>query len=1097
MASKYKAVYLLSEGQIEGFAKATPEQSIRADGVPLKDSAGQWNFEGVAFNWRDGTPTQTYISGYESSTNPSLVQQELTYFGGPNDNHSVVIANSGANYYDAINIVLKYPNGVYTQDPDDGKIKKTTESHRVEVQANGSSVWVNVYDFNAQVTKQNSFEKTITVELPSSGGPWTFRVTNTNTTNLSYVSNTLIFERYERVVYGKFTYPNLAILAVSIDSDNFGTNIPAIGAEVKGIKVWVPKNYDPVARTYATTGPGTSGGIWDGTFKVAYTNNPVWAPYFDTLVNNRYGLGEYLNKDNNPSTALVNKWALYNISQYCDGMVPDGRGGTEPRFTFNARISSRQESIDYIRNILSVFRGMQTWRDNVIDVSADMPKTVSHIFTNQDVIDGNFEYSSSSIKNRASIYVVGYREKNNFYKEDFAFAEDLDAIVELGYKESQVTALGCTSRGQAQRLANWMKFTDKLQSSIVTFECGQKGAYVRIGDDIRIYDRLKQTTVQSGLAKNITSETISPTSYKHTITTVNDVRITDGTSYTLTVVDDTGNPVTGTLVSDFGSTGLSIAQKSLVFYTSSAKSFSENPVWALATSSSNGKKFTVVSVKEDKGKYGITAVAQIDDKDLMIDSGYSFDSPPESLISTLKLQAPTSVTIKTIYNNFSGAQAQAKVAVAWTAPQDKRITSYEVQMRTGNTSYETVYYGMASGWTSDILPILSDNTYYVRVRSLSNLTRTYSDFVEATPVVVQGKVSAPNAPTSISAVGIVGGVSLQWTNQSYPDFKHVEVWINSVDNSSTATKIAEVNTNKFTVSGLPDATNQYFWLKTVTHNPYINTSSFSDVSSAFTLSTASQQHTLVYPVETLIACDYTGAVKSGELPRVINVSRIKGSDNYDHATTFSTTFPSTITATINTTSNGPDRGNITVTAISSSSDFVVSTIADGNTLYAQLSVKKVLDAPPPPSSTTTSATISELIPIADTYTTSGTEGPILGPLTTDAGGTATLGARIYAKVGMTPQYVNREAQVRYKWQKSLTGTGAWTDVVSDTLAGTPNYSYGSESKLGDYELEIPIDVTVSHDITGLAANTAHYFRLILRKVGDACSSNGTRTVNIT
>jgi predicted phage tail protein len=279
----YRGLYVLGEGPFEGPVTEELARSVYFNDVPAQDSGGHNNFSGFSLAYRSGLPDQTYIAGFEGAVAPVSVGVEVTH----DDPVEVTIAGD----FDAVNVVIRFPNGLYGV-AGDGSQKGEDADYNIEVKASGSSIWVAAHHELMHYQKiVSQFENTHRVDLPAGGSPWLVRVVRNSVTDTNpNTINEFNFQRYETIVDGKFTYPNIGLLAVEIGAKQFENQIPRVSIKAKGLKIWVPKNYDPVARTYATTGVGTSGGTWDGTFKTAYCNNPVWV-YYDIVVNNRYGLG--------------------------------------------------------------------------------------------------------------------------------------------------------------------------------------------------------------------------------------------------------------------------------------------------------------------------------------------------------------------------------------------------------------------------------------------------------------------------------------------------------------------------------------------------------------------------------------------------------------------------------------------------------------------------------------------------------------------------------------------------------------------------------------------------------------------------------------
>jgi predicted phage tail protein len=476
-----KGIYLFSEGPTEGLSTGDGK-SLFFNDIPLIDNNGNENYHGVSWTFRTGLPDQEVIPGMGSPSNTVNVNTKVT-FASP-------VSVSVVGDYDAVNVTISIPVLEET-DTSTGNIHGTSLSYSIDVKtATGSFVTVFTEDLVSQKTT-SEWTKTYRIELPPGGSPWTVRL-NRLTADSSTVNivNDIYFASYGLIVNGKFNYRNSCILGLQLVAKEFQNQVPTVKAKIKGIKLWVPQNYDPILRTYATVGPGTSGGIWDGTFKSAWSNNPAWI-YYDLLINNRYGLGQDFDPDNSITTTFIDKWSLYTIAQFCDGMVSDGFGGLEPRYTINIQITDKQEAYDLLQQIVSVMNGMIYFSAEQIVAVADMPTEADDIFTQADVVQGIFEYSGTALKTRHSAVVSYYNDPNNLYKRSAVVYEDAELIDEIGYRSIEINNFGCTSRAQALRTAKWLLHTEKNQTQTITFKTGHKGGFLTPGQVVKVFDDYK------------------------------------------------------------------------------------------------------------------------------------------------------------------------------------------------------------------------------------------------------------------------------------------------------------------------------------------------------------------------------------------------------------------------------------------------------------------------------------------------------------------------------------------------------------------------------------------------------------------------------
>lgn len=318
----------------------------------------------------------------------------------------------------------------------------------------------------------SKYQRAYRIELPSPG-PWDIRVRRitADSTSSAIVNNTW-WDSYTEIVDAKLTYPNSAIYALQIDSKQFN-QIPTRGYELNGIKVKVPSNYDPLTREYT--------GTWDGTFQTAWSDNPAWV-FYDIITNDRYGLGELVPE------SMMDKWGLYTIAQYCDTMVPDGFGGYEPRFTCNLYLQTREAAASVISAMASVFRGIAYWSAGGVQVAQDAPKDVEQLFTPANVVDGMFSYSGSASKTRHTVVLVSWNDPQDGYKQKIEYVEDAAGIARYGVVQTEVLAVGCTSRGQAHRFGRSIIYTELQEMEVVSFKAGLDSVYVQPGSIISIQD---------------------------------------------------------------------------------------------------------------------------------------------------------------------------------------------------------------------------------------------------------------------------------------------------------------------------------------------------------------------------------------------------------------------------------------------------------------------------------------------------------------------------------------------------------------------------------------------------------------------------------
>lgn len=475
-----RLLFLISEGQLEAVLK-DGAKSIYFDRTALQNEDDTYNFKGVIWEVRDGLPDQDYLNGVPYIETPVSVETEVTNSGGP------ITRTVNEQNATAARVIIRIP--ALAKSNDEGKIVGTSLSYSIAVRPYGGSYTTVVSQTFTNEKTTSPYQKAHRVELPAGGYPWDIKVTrNTADSADIKLQNETWWESYTSLVEGRFTFPNSALLFLDVDSEQFGSSIPNVSTRTRGIKIKVPVNYDPETRAYD--------GVWNGTFKTAWTDNPAWILY-DLLTNDRYGLGEFI------SSTMPDKWSLYAIAQYCDELVPsglkDGLGDDimEPRFTFNGVINNREEAWRVLQNVAAQFRGMTYWSLGQVFPVADMPADPLKPVTPANVIGGDFDYQGTSIKARHSVAIVKWNDPNDFYRPATEVVISDEAMARYGWRETSVQLMGCTSRGQAHRFGKWILDTEQNETETVTYTASWDHAGLMPGQIIQISDP-KKATIRAG-----------------------------------------------------------------------------------------------------------------------------------------------------------------------------------------------------------------------------------------------------------------------------------------------------------------------------------------------------------------------------------------------------------------------------------------------------------------------------------------------------------------------------------------------------------------------------------------------------------------------
>ena len=568
----------------------------------------------------------------------------------------------------------------------------------------------------------SKYQKSHRIEL-TGDAPWDIRVRRiTADSTSSALQNKTFWDSYTEIIDGKFRYPNSAIVGVRIDAAQFDS-IPRRSYDLKLLKVKIPSNYNPQTRAYT--------GIWDGTFKVAWTDNPAWC-FYDLVTNSRYGLGGFIPE------AQVDKWTLYAIGRYCDELVPNGFGGTEPRYTCNIYFQTREEAYTVINNMASIFRGMPYWASGAITLGYDAPADPVYQFSNSNVVDGSFSYQGSAIKARHTVALVTWNDPEDFYRQKVEYVEDADGIARYGIVQTEVIAVGCTSRGQANRAGRWILFTEQSETELVTFKTGIEGNQIRPSNIIQIADEARAGTRTGG---RVASATTSVVTLDQNVSGIANI----GTG-TLSVILPSGTLETRSI----SSVATSIVTVSSPFTETPAP----NAIWMVQTSTLSLQTFRVTSIIEEADGLSVTALAHNPNKYAEVEQGLIL---APRVISSLSLvpNAPNNLAAsETLYEE--NADVNVLVTLSWS-PVDQ-ATGYQVAYKVDDRNF--VNLPITSATSIDIRNAV-EGTYTFKVFAINSIGKRSLPTELTTQIY--GKTIPPANVTNF-AVNIIGTQAyLAWT----------------------------------------------------------------------------------------------------------------------------------------------------------------------------------------------------------------------------------------------------------------------------------------------------------------------------------------------
>ena len=790
---------LLSEGPIVGLVDGL--KSVYLDGTPLQNSQGGMNFSGVQFDIRHGTQQQDYIPGFPSSENTIGVGVTLRY-GTP------WVRAITRPELSAVRVTLGV-NGLSKANTENGDLNGYRVAYAIDLQTDGGA-WAEVISsaFDGKTTSQ--YRRTHRIDLPQGATNWAIRVRRlTPNADSATVGDTTVIDNITEVIDGKLRYPMSAIAGVQVDASQF-QSIPTRAYHLRGRIIRVPTNYDPETATYS--------GIWDGTFKTAYSNNPAWV-FYDLVTHERYGLGKQIPQ------AWVNKWALYRIGQYCDELVPTGRGSAmERRFTCNLYMQSQGDAFNVLRDLVGIFRGMMYWGAGAAEPVADMPRDPVYTYTQANVIDGLFTYTGSRRKDRPTTALVSYNDPTDMYRQKVVYYQDDEAVARYGIKKVELTAFGCTSESQALRVAKWALLTAKRETRNVNFSVGLYGTLVSPGSIIRVADGLLAGKRIGGRIKSATSTQIE---LDADLTAVPGDTITvimpDGTAQTRTIQIAVVEKFTADSTQYTADTTQLTADRELKpgarTVVTVSPPFTDIPppesVWAIDSDYLKTQLFTVVSVAEaGKGIFDIHAVQHEPGKFEAIDYGTKLDDRPITVVPAKEQAEPTAVSIDS-YEVVSQGISSTTVAITWDKPAD--AVAYDIEWSRDNSDWVKV----ARQQTPRLeIENAYSGTYVARVRAVNSI-EIPSLWTESAPTEVNGLLSAPPAIVGFNATALVFGIRLKW---GYPAglyvADHVEIRYGETNNFANAVLLGNFPypQNTHELMGLSAAKSFFFWARIVDKN---------------------------------------------------------------------------------------------------------------------------------------------------------------------------------------------------------------------------------------------------------------------------------------
>ena len=746
-----KIVEVISDGEIEGLADGM--KSVYFDNTPVQNKDGSYNFNNVQLEGRVGSQVQDVIAGFNTSEKEVSVGTQVR----KNLPITRTVTDSKVSR-------LRLTVGVQSlfSQAENGDTSGTTVELVVTIGSQSYPVSISG-KYSSQYLQQHTFDN-----LPPV--PFTVKVERkTEDSKSQRLQNNTVWSSYTEIIDTEFTYPNTALIGVKFDSEYF-SNIPSRTYDLLGLRVKVPSNYDTRTRKYT--------GMWDGTFKTDWTDNPAWILY-DVVTSKRYGLGNRLGEFG------ADKWALYQVSQYCDQLVPDGFGGQEPRFTCNAWLTEQRSAYDVINDICSIFRAMPVWNGQQLTVVMDRPSDPVWTYTNANVEKGEFNYTFSAKKTRHNAIQVEYSDKDNGYEKAIEYVSDDEEIRKHGLNVKKITAFGCTSRGQAHRTGLWLLQTEKLETKTVTFTVGTEGLMHVPGDIIKVADTYYAGTNIGGRVLAINGKKV---------TLDREISI-NGNSYFSYINAQAKHQDIKIMSANGAEVTLEQTPVGLEAYG----------VWSLSTQQVTSQLFKAISVKEEtKGKYAITALQHEPQKEAIVDNGAKFEPKATSILSAPQV-SNIGVTVNSDGSvSFAGDITGGNGVIKYDFRIYKDGALYDVRL--GQTSPNLNLDNLENGEYSILIQVKNE-----KGQVLSERTQTFV-------------IDKPPAATGVRVTGGLGNITIEWDWVN--DATATEIFVSETNDIKTATRLTKVTARMYTHEvGAKKV--RYYWLR---HTRGVNVGPFSQQS---------------------------------------------------------------------------------------------------------------------------------------------------------------------------------------------------------------------------------------------------------------------------
>ncbi|WP_422775501.1 host specificity protein J, partial [Pseudomonas aeruginosa] len=762
------AKLLLAVGEGE-FAEGPSDQDIYLDNTPLMDASGNVNFPNVKWEWRSGSVDQDYIPGIPSVENETTVNVELR-------SDTPWVRSVTNTQLSAVRLRFAWP--ALQKQESSGDVNGYRIEYAVDVSTDGGAYQQVLLDAVAGKTTSR-YERSQRIDLPAATTGWQVRVRRlTPNQNSSLIADTMLIAGLTEVIDAKLRYPNTALLYIEFSAEQF-SNIPAVTVECKARKVQVPTTYDPELRTYT--------GVWDGSFKSAWTNNPAWITY-DISTSARFGLGKRI------KPWMVDKWELYKIAQYCDQLVPDGKGGQEPRFLCDLNLQSRSQAWTLLRDIAAIYRGMSYWAQGQLVSQADMPRTADfdYVFTRANVIDGKMTYGAASARTRYSRALVSYDNPANNYDTDVTGYSDAPLLRRYGDNPVELSAIGCTRESEAQRRGKWAVLTS-VQDRTITFATGMEGRIPLPGYIIPVADSLLAGREIGGRISAVAGRVVTLD------------RVTQAKAGDRLIINLPSGRAEGRTVQSVNGKAVTVTA-----------AYSEAPepelCWALDADDLAVQLYRVMSTKrDDNGQWTINGLQYEPSKFDHIDTGARLEERPISIIPVTTVQPPASVTLSSRWTIDQGL-AVSTMTITWPAVEG--AVAYDVEWKKDSGNWIRL---PRAGTTSVDVTGIYAGGYLARVRAVSAFDIT-SVWKSSILTQLSGKTGAPPAVAYLRTQSRVFGIGLEW---GFPagaeDTQRTEIWYGTTTDREQAKKLGDFAFPQAAheMQGLAAGVSFFFWARLI------------------------------------------------------------------------------------------------------------------------------------------------------------------------------------------------------------------------------------------------------------------------------------------